>query len=116
VTDNHSAEIEVSPNGRFLYESNRRVDAKGTRGPNSIGVYAIEPVKGTLTQVEEHPTIIMPRSFTVDPTGTYLLSASELNNTVVTYKIDQATGKLTPTGKHITIDTPVCLKFVPVQP
>jgi 6-phosphogluconolactonase len=28
VTDNPSAEIEVSPNGRFLYESNRRVSAK----------------------------------------------------------------------------------------
>jgi 6-phosphogluconolactonase len=49
-----------------------------------------------LTQVEEHPTIIMPRSFTVDPTGSYLLSASELNNTVDTYKIGQATAKLPP--------------------
>ena len=82
----------------------------------SMTVYAIDPAKGTLTQVEEHSTIIMPRSFTVDPTGSYLLSASELNNTVVSYKIDQATGKLSPTGKQITIDTPVCLKFVPVQP
>jgi 6-phosphogluconolactonase len=116
TTDNHSAEIEVSPNGRFLYESNRRVTPNNTRGPDSIGVYAIDPAKGTLTQVEEHSTIIMPRSFTVDPTGSYLLSASELNNTVVSYKIDQATGKLSPTGKQITIDTPVCLKFVPVQP
>jgi 6-phosphogluconolactonase len=38
----------------------------------------------------------MPRSFTVDPTGSYLLSASELNNTVDTYKIGQATAKLPP--------------------
>jgi 6-phosphogluconolactonase len=116
VTDNHSAEIEISPNGRFLYESNRRANKENVRGPDSIGVYAVDPEKGTLTQVEEHPTIIMPRSFTVDPTGTYLLSASELNNTIVIYKIDPTTGKLSPTGKHITIDTPVCLKFVPVQP
>jgi 6-phosphogluconolactonase len=116
VTDNHSAEIEISPNGRFLYESNRRANQQSVRGPDSIGVYAIDPTEGTLTKVEEHPTIIMPRSFTVDPTGTYLLSASELNNTIEIYKIDPATGKLNPTGKHITIDTPVCLKFVPVQP
>jgi 6-phosphogluconolactonase len=115
VTDNHSAEIEISPDGRFLYESNRRVSSDGTRGPDSIGVYAIDQAKGTLTLVEEKPTIIMPRSFAIDPTGDYLLSASELKNTVVVYKIDKATGKLSPTGKQVTFDTPVCLKFVPVQ-
>ncbi len=115
VTDNHSAEIEISPDGKFLYESNRRV-TNDARGPDSIGVYAIDPSKGTLTQVEEKPTIILPRSFALDPTGAFLLSASELNNTIVVYKIDKATGKLSETGKKITIDTPVCLKFVPVQP
>jgi 6-phosphogluconolactonase len=115
VTDNHSAEIEISPDGRFLYESNRRV-AHDVRGPDSIGVYAIDPNKGTLSQVEEKTTIIMPRNFALDPTGAYLLAASELNNTIELYKVDKPTGKLTDTGKKTTIDTPVCLKFVPVQP
>lgn len=114
VTDNHSAEIQISPDGRFLYETNRRVHNE-VRGPDSIGVFAIDSANGTLTKVEEKSTIIMPRSFAVDPTGSYLLSASELNNTVVVYKIDKATGKLSDTGKQATIDTPVCLKFVPVQ-
>jgi 6-phosphogluconolactonase len=116
VTDNHSAEIEVRPDGRFLYESNRRVHPSGERGPDTIGVYAIDAAKGTLTQVEEKPTVIMPRSFAVDPTGAYLLAASELKNEIVEYKIDAATGRLADTGKKITVDTPVCLKFVPVQP
>jgi 6-phosphogluconolactonase len=115
VTDNHSAEIEVSPDGHFLYESNRRVAPDGSRGPDSIGGFAIDPVKGPVKEVQEQSTVIMPRSFAVDPTGSYLLSASELNNTIVSYKIDQATGRLTATGKQITLDTPVCLKFVPVQ-
>jgi 6-phosphogluconolactonase len=115
VTDNHSAEIEVRPDGRFLYESNRRVGSDGTRGPDSIGVYAIDPVKGTLTQVQEQNTIIMPRSFAVDPTGKFLLAASELHNQIVVYRIDAKTGRLSETGKKITMDTPVCLKFVPVQ-
>jgi 6-phosphogluconolactonase len=114
VTDNHSAEIEISPDGKFLYESNRRA-SDTSRGPDSIGVYAIDPTRGTLSQVEEKQTIIMPRNFAIDPTGSYLLSASELNNTVVVYKIDRATGKLTDTGKKVTIDTPVCLKFIPAQ-
>jgi 6-phosphogluconolactonase len=116
VVDNHSAEIEIRPDGRFLYESNRRVRGDNVRGPDSIGVFAIEPEKGTLIEIQEQPTLIMPRSFAIDPTGSYLLSASELNNTIVIYKIDQASGKLSPTGKQVTVDTPVCLKFVPVLP
>ena len=110
------SEIEISPDGRFLYESNRRVHPDATRGPDSIGVYAIDPQLGTLTQVEEKPTVVMPRSFALDPTGAYLLSASELNNSVVVYKRDASTGKLTDTGTHVALDTPVCLKFVSIQP
>jgi 6-phosphogluconolactonase len=111
VTDNHSAEIAISPDSRFLYESNRRVAPDGSRGPDSIGVYAIDRSSGRLAQLEEVQTVIMPRSFALDPTGSYLLSASELNNKIVVYKRDQATGKLSPTVAEITIDTPVCLVF-----
>ncbi len=58
----------------------------------------------------------MPRSFTIDPTGAYLLAANELSNNVVLFKIDGATGKLSKTDTEITVDTPVCLKFVPIRP
>lgn len=57
----------------------------------------------------------MPRNFALDPTGTYLLSASELYNSVVVYKIDRSTGKLQDTDKKVTIDTPVCLVFIPAR-
>lgn len=113
VTDNHSAEIAITKDSRFLYESNRRVAPNGSRGPDSIGVYRIDDATGKLTQVEEHPTIIMPRNFALDPTNHYLLSASELNNQIVVYKIDPANGKLLSTGIKATFDTPVCLVFVP---
>ncbi len=114
---NHSAEIAVSPNGKFLYESNRRTHGPNDeRGPDSIGVFAIDPQQGTLTEVQQaDPGGIMPRSFGIDPTGNWLLSASELNNTVTVMKIDATTGKLTNTGKSIMVDTPVCIQFVPIR-
>jgi len=114
---NHSAEIEIHPNGRFLYESNRRTQGETTRGPDTIGVFSIDPSHGTLTRIEEVLSGgIMPRSFALDPTGSYLLSANQLSNNVVSFKIDARTGKLSKTGKEITVNTPVCIKFVPAMP
>ncbi len=113
---NHSAEIEIHPSGKFLYESNRRTKSETERAPDTIGVFAIDPSNGTLTLVEQSLTGgIMPRSFKIDPTGTYLLAANQLSNNVVLFKIDSATGRLTKTGKEITVDTPVCIQFVPAR-
>jgi 6-phosphogluconolactonase len=58
----------------------------------------------------------MPRSFALDPSGSYLLSANQLSNNVVVLRIDARTGRLSKTGKEITVETPVCIKFVPALP
>jgi 6-phosphogluconolactonase len=114
---NHSGEIEIHPNGKFLYESNRRTQSEFVRGPDTIGVFSIDPKTGTLAPVEQSLSGgIMPRNFKVDPTGSYLLAANQLSNNVVVFKIDGTTGRLSNTGKEIKVDTPVCLQFVPVQP
>ena len=113
---NHTAEIAISPNGKFLYQSNRRLGKDGVRGPDTIGVFAIDPAKGTLTLVEHAQTGgIMPRNFAIDPTGKYLLAANEVTNNVVVFRVDENTGRLTKTGKEISVDTPVCLQFVPMR-
>ena len=111
---NHSAEIEIHPSGRFLYESNRRTQGETVRGPDTIGVFAIDQKNGTLSRVEEVLSGgTMPRNFALDPTGNYLLSANQLSNNIVVFKIDSSTGRLTKTGNEIQVDTPVCIKFVP---
>ena len=116
VGTNHTAEISISPNGKFLYQSNRRLGKDDVRGPDTIGVFAIDAGKGTLTPVEHTRTGgIMPRSFAIDPTGNYLLAANEVTNNIVVFKIDETTGKLSKTGKEIKVDTPVCLQFVPAR-
>jgi 6-phosphogluconolactonase len=116
VGSNHTAEIAISPNGKFLYQSNRRLRKDDVRGPDTIGVFAIDPEKGTLTPVEQAPTGgIMPRSFAIDLAGKYLLAANEVTNNIVVFSIDETTGKLSKTGKEIRVDTPVCLQFVPTR-
>ena len=57
----------------------------------------------------------MPRTFAVDPTGSYLFSGNEVSGTVTLFHVDGDTGKLTPTNTVLKIDVPVCIKFVPVQ-
>jgi 6-phosphogluconolactonase len=101
----YCAALHISPNGKFLYGSNR--------GHNSIVVFAISSKSGQLTLVEHVSTGgDWPRDFVIDPTGTYLLAANQRSDSVVTFRIDAATGKLTPTGQVAQIPTPVCLKIL----
>jgi 6-phosphogluconolactonase len=111
-----SAEIAIHPTGKFLYESNRRFRGAALWGPDTIGVFAIDSVKGTLTEVEQvAPGGTMPRQFAIDPTGAYLFSANELTGNVVIFRIDAGTGRLTQTKTEVKIDVPVCIVFVPAH-
>jgi 6-phosphogluconolactonase len=113
---NDSAEIAIHPNGKFLYESNRRSQGPSTWGPDTIGVFSIDPVKGTLSEVEQvEPGGTMPRNFAIDPTGAYLFAANQLTGNVVLFHVNGETGRLTATGTVLTMDVPVCIKFVPAQ-
>jgi 6-phosphogluconolactonase len=107
-----SGEIQIASNGKFLYESNR-LSRGYDRLPGTIGVFAIDPANGLLTEIEQPGSGgVMPRSFAIDPTGRYLFALNQLTNNVVQFRIDPATGRLSKTGKEIKVDTPVCLQFV----
>jgi 6-phosphogluconolactonase len=104
----NSAEIEVDRSGRFLYASNR--------GNDSITVFAIDPVKGTLTNVQVVPTQgNMPRNFAIDPTGKYLIAANQKSNNMVVFAIDPKDGQLKPAGQTLDISAPVDILFVPAE-
>jgi 6-phosphogluconolactonase len=116
IGSNDSAEIAIHPNGKFLYESNRRFRGADLFGPDTIGVFSIDPANGTLTEVEQVPPGgTTPRNFAIDPTGSYLFSANELSGNVALFRLDSSTGRLTPTATDLKIDVPVCVVFVPVQ-
>lgn len=101
-----SADIHVSPDGKFLYASNRG-DA------NNITIFSINSASGKITLVGYQPTMgATPRNFMIDPTGNFLLVANQKTNNIVIFKRDKQTGKLQPTGKQIEVPSPVCLKMI----
>jgi 6-phosphogluconolactonase len=100
-----AADIHISPDGKFLYGSNRG-DA------NEIVIYAVDK-DGKLTFMGRESTQgKTPRNFVIDPTGNFLLVANQNTNEIIIFRRDQKTGLLTPTGKNIQVNRPVCLKFV----
>jgi len=101
-----AAEIAVHPNGKFLYASNRA-------GIDAITIFSIDPTKGTLKETGRVSTKgRTPRNFAIDPTGAYLLAANQESANVVVFKIDAATGALTPTGDEVKVPAPVAVAFL----
>jgi 6-phosphogluconolactonase len=102
---NTTAEIKMDNAGRFLYVSNR--------GANSIAVYAVDAVKGTLTLREFIPALgLSPRNITIDPTGRYLFASNQFSNNVVIFSVDTQSGHLTPTGQQLHMDQPASVFLV----
>ncbi len=101
-----TAEIQVHPNGKFVYGSNR--------GHDSIVVYIFDEATGQLKYVANEPIHGQtPRNFGIDPTGKYLLACGQKSGTITVFRIDQSTGRLQKIGEPIKAPTPVCVKFVP---
>lgn len=103
------AAVHLSPDGRFLYASNRLET-------NNITAFAVNEETGTLTQVDQISTFGKnPRDFAIDPNGNYLLVANQDSDSIYVYKIDKATGRLSPMRGKLEIGNPVCLKFTAAE-
>ncbi|MCS7166067.1 MAG: lactonase family protein [Gemmatales bacterium] len=104
----YTAEILVHPGGEWLFGSNR--------GHDSISVFRIDKQSGKLELVS-HATkgIRWPRNFNIDPSGRFVLVASERADNLVIFELDYKNGVLTPVSVESDVPTPVCLKFVPIS-
>lgn len=102
-----AADIHISPDGKFLYATNR-----GTA--NDISTFKILK-NGELEFVQRTSTLGKgPRNFNIDPTGNYLLVGNQYTNDIVIFRRDKKSGILTDTGKKIELCSPVCIVFTKI--
>jgi 6-phosphogluconolactonase len=101
---NNSADIHITPSGKFLYASNR--------GHDSLAMFSIDDASGKLTPMGHVSTQgKTPRNFAIDPYGKFLLVANQDSGNIITLRIDPLTGKLSPTGQKTSLSAPVCIQF-----
>jgi len=100
-----SADIHVSPDGKFLYASYRD-------DLNDLAIFKIDSKTGKLNLIGRQSTLgKVPRNFVITPDGNFLLAAHQNSDSVVIFKRNKETGLLSDTGERIDVGSPVCLKF-----
>ncbi len=101
---NTTAEVQVHPNGRFVYGSNR--------GHNSIVAFSVDAANGSLTLLGHTPTGgTTPRHFDIDPSGRLMLVGNQGSGTVHGFRIDASTGALTTLGQRAAVNSPAFVGF-----
>lgn len=86
-TINATADIHITPNGRFLYVSNR------SKASNLAG-FEISQVDGSLRPLGQFKTVPVPTTFAIDPSGQFLLSGSVAKSVIAVHSIHPHTGHL----------------------
>ncbi len=100
---NHCADIQISPDGCFIYGTNR--------GHDSIAIFAVDG--GRLEPIGHVPCGgATPRNLALTPSGSLALSANQNADRVSIFARDAATGLLSDTGAAIEVGTPMCVKAV----
>ena len=104
--ENTTADIHTSPDGAYMYASNR--------GHDSLVIYSIDQSTGKMSFIGHESTQgKTPRNFAITPDGKFLLAENQDSDTIVSFK-REVDGTLTPTGSVINVPAPVCLQLLPV--
>lgn len=99
------AEVQMTPDGRFLYGSNR--------GHDSLAIYQVDTASGRLCCIGHHGTGgKIPRNFEISPCGRFLAAANQDSDNVVMFRLNPESGTMTATGEAVAAGTPICVRFV----
>ena len=98
-----SADIHISPDGAFLYATNRV--------ENTISIFKITK-NGLLTLLGHESTYgATPRNFNIDPTGNFVIVANQSSNNIVVFRRNIKTGLLSKLSDDTKVLHPSCLQF-----
>jgi len=99
-----AAEIAVSPDGRFIYASNR--------GDDSLAIFARDPQSGALRLLETVSSGgAVPRHFALSKDGRWLVCANQRAGNVVAFRVDLASGRLERIPGEISVPNAACVLF-----
>ena len=99
------ADIHISPNGKYLYGSNR--------GHDSIASYKIDNKTGKLINIGIFKTNgKTPRNFCIDPSGKYILVGNQDTDTIKVFEINIKSGEINDEIFSLDIPKPVCILFL----
>jgi 6-phosphogluconolactonase (cycloisomerase 2 family) len=101
---NFPAEVMISPDGRFLYASNRLHDSISWFSINETGTLAFRGQEWTRGN--------HPRAFNFDPTGNFFYVCNQFADAITTFRIDRKTGALTFTGQYTPVGSPASIIFL----
>jgi 6-phosphogluconolactonase len=100
-----TADLKITPDGRFLYGTNR--------GHDSIASYRIAD-DGQLSLIAIQPSLGKgPQNLLITPDGQWLICANMPANQVLVFRIDPKTGNLTATGEPVAMPMPSCIRWLP---
>lgn len=101
----YCADVKITPDGRFLYGTNR--------GHDSIAAYRIRD-DGSLSLISIEPSLGKgPQNLAITPGGEMLVCANLPGNNVAVFRIDRQTGRLKSAGTPVSMTSPSCIMLVP---
>ena len=100
----YCADLKITPNGRFLFGTNR--------GHDSIAAYRIAE-DGRLTLLGIEPSLGKgPQNLAIAPDGKLLLCANLPGNNVAVFRINPKSGALTAVGDPVAMPSPSSIRIV----
>jgi len=101
----YCADLKITPDGRFLYGTNR--------GHDSIAVYRLAD-DGRMTMLGTEPSLGKgPQNLAITEDGKLLLCANMPGSNVAVFRINPETGGLTSAGDPIAMPSPSCILLMP---
>ena len=99
-----AADLHLTPDGRFLYASERR--------SSTLATFAVDAASGALTRIATTPTETEPRGFAITPDGRFLIAVGQASHRLSRYAIDAQSGALAKLGDQPVGQNPNWVEIV----